>query len=78
MVQLVATNELREQLGDLTAPIELLDRRGTLLATIVPSAVPTTEDYERAKVLFTDEELDRASAEVGGSTTQEVLAKLLV
>lgn len=77
MVRLMASDALIAELGPLDDLVELYDRVGNRIATIVPSsAPPTAEDYAFAKTLFTDEDIAKAEAEVGGVTTQQLLAGL--
>lgn len=74
MVRLMASDELIAELGPLHDLVEVYDRSGNRIATIVPSsAPPTAEDYAVARTLFSDEEVAAAQAEVGGFTTREVL-----
>lgn len=61
-----------EELGQLYELVELYDRRGNRIGTIVPSKT-TADDYALAQTLFTDEEMAAARAEEGGFTTEEVL-----
>ena len=77
MVRVMASDQLLAELGQLNDVVELFDRVGNRIATIVPSsAPPTAEEYAFAKTLFTDEDIAKAEAEVGGVTTQQLLAGL--
>ena len=74
MVRLMASNELIAELGPLHDLVEVYDRSGNRIATIVPSsAPPTAEAYAVARTLFSDEDVAAARAEVGRFTTREVL-----
>lgn len=75
MVRVTASDEMIEELGQLNDLVELYDRRGNRIGTIVPSKA-TADDYALAQALFTDEEIAAARAEEGEFTTQEVLDEL--
>ena len=54
-----------------------LAQDGNRVATVVASsAPPTAEDYAFAMTLFTDEDIAKAQAEVGGCTTEELFEGL--
>ena len=71
MSKIILDDDLRKRLNGLTEPVELCDESGRVLGLITPYDDFIRETYEWAKTEVTDEELDRASQEPGGSTLAE-------
>jgi len=76
MIRLTASDQLLAELGNLAEAVELYDKAGNKMATIVPDPERRKALYEYARTLFTDEEIERARAESGGITTEELLRRL--
>ncbi|MBU4273475.1 MAG: hypothetical protein KKA28_16570 [Planctomycetes bacterium] len=67
---------VRLQLGNLDSALELCDESGATLGYFVPAAQRQRELYEQARTMFSDADIERARGQTGGSTTEEVLARL--
>lgn len=72
MGKIVLDDALKAKLAGLTQPTELCDTDGRPVGHFLPYDDFIRETYEWAKTEVTDEELDRASREEGGSTLAEI------
>ena len=72
-------NELRDKLNAIQSDARLCDESGAIVGWFLSEAEYTKVLFQRAHKPFdefSDEELDRAEKQPGGSTTAEVLARL--
>jgi len=69
-------SELRNRLHKLDGPLEFCDERGRRLGYFIPTPDAEREAYEWARGAFTDEEIERARKQEGGSTLREILDEL--
>jgi hypothetical protein len=77
MNRIVVDTSLRSRLDNLDFPLELCDEGGATLGYFVPAAERQRELYQWARTAFSDEDIERARREPGGSTTAEVLSSLV-
>jgi len=76
MTAIVVDKELREKLQKLGHEVPLCDESGSTLGWFLPEAEYMKVLYDRARQMFTDEELDRAEKETGGRPLADILADL--
>ncbi len=76
MKTIAVDTSVRLQLGNLDSPLEFCDESGVTLGFFVPAAQRQRELYDRARSMFSEEDIERARRQTGGSTTEEVLARL--
>ncbi len=76
MNKIVVEPSLRSKLHNLDSRLELCDQSGKTLGYFVPASEHERLLYAWAQAEFTDEEIERARAEAGGSSIAEVLADL--
>ncbi len=63
-------------LGPLNGEVQICDAEGNTVGYFLPAKQREKYWNERAKTLFTDEELEIARNQKGGKTTEEMLAWL--
>ena len=76
MTKLVIENALSEKLQRINHGVELCDSTGRTVGHFLPEAEYLKVLYERAKRLFTDEQLDHARRQGGGKSLAEILERL--
>ena len=76
MNKVVIDRDAKSKLGNLTHELEFCDENGQTLGYFIPATGRERELYDWAKREFTDEEVQRARAEPGGLTVDEVLKGL--
>jgi hypothetical protein len=76
MTTIVVDKELREKLRSLGREVPLCDETGSTIGWFLPEAEYMKVLYERAKNMFTDEELERAEKQAGGRPLADILSDL--
>ncbi|HLJ12791.1 MAG TPA: hypothetical protein VKU82_16460 [Planctomycetaceae bacterium] len=76
MTTIVIDKLLREKLRDLEHEVEFRDEDGRTVGRFLPEAEYMKLLYERARHLFTDEEIETARQEPGGKPLSEILGRL--
>jgi hypothetical protein len=72
MNRIVIESAIRSRLDELEAQMEFCDESGRTLGYFVPVPEQDRQLYDWARRQFTDEEIQRARAESGGLTIDEV------
>ena len=76
MTTVIIDKDLREKLQDLEHEVKFCDESGRTVGRYLPEAEYTKLLYERARNMFSDEELEKAAREPGGISTAQLLARL--
>jgi hypothetical protein len=76
MTTVIVDKELTDKLKAIEHKAVLCDESGSTVGWFLPEAEYMKKMYERARQMFTDEELERARRQPGGFTTAEVLEHL--
>jgi hypothetical protein len=76
MTAIMIDEGLREKLQGVQHEVALCDQNGRTIGHFLSEAEYTKLLYERARNLFTDEELDKAEQEPDGKPLAEILARL--
>ena len=74
MVRLTVDDALRKKLGDLSAPVELCDEMGRILAHVFPCAA--ADEYDLHEPPMDEQELRRRENSDTWYTTDQVLERL--
>jgi len=75
MGRITADSSFVAQIPLVASPLEVRDSAGRMLGWFIPTD-PRGALYARANALFDDAEIERAAAESGGYSTDEVLQHL--
>lgn len=68
---------MRSRLDNLESPLEFCDESGQRLGFFIPASEHHRTLYELAQAALSDEDLAEARRQTGGSTTEQLLARLM-
>lgn len=77
MNTITVDTSMRSRLDNLDSPLQFCDESGERLGYFVPAAEHHRSLYELAQAALSDEDLAEARRQIGGSTTEELLARLM-